>query len=87
MLEKLTSYLLILSTSIYLMYSYIMFVSNDKVISDITKVENKVGYAWNKKTRLALLLEEFSNTPDCMRSYEYITSLVNSTDLNLNPSQ
>lgn len=86
MLEKLTNYLLILSTSIYLLYSYIMFVSNDKVISEITKVDNKVGYAWNKKTRLALLLEEFSNTPDCMRSYEYITGLVNGTDLNLNPS-
>ena len=51
MLEQLKTYLLIVSTSIYLLYSYIMFVSEDKVVNGMYDADNKVSYIWNKKTR------------------------------------
>jgi hypothetical protein len=87
MLEQLKTYLLIVSTSIYLLYSYIMFVSEDKVVNGMYDADNKVSYIWNKKTRFALLLDEFSNTNDCIKSYNYLNNLINGSDLNLNPGQ
>jgi hypothetical protein len=87
MLDKLANYLLILSTSIYLVYAYIMFASNDKIISEVSKSGNKFSYIWNKKARLALLLDEFAGTTDCVKSCDYLNNLVYGSDLDLNASK
>lgn len=86
MFKTLLNYLFIAATSIYLVYGYLIHISDDRIISKVTKVDNKMHYMWEKKSRLALLLDEFSNTPDCIKSYGYLTYLINGTDSNLNPT-
>ena len=79
-------YIMIVFLSMHLAYSYIMYAANDKIFKNMDKEKNKVSYVWNKKTRLALLLDEFASTDQCKESYEYLMSLINGTDLNPKPA-
>lgn len=79
-------YILIAFLYLHLLYSFVLYVLNDKIIKDIYDSNSKSSYLWDKKVRLGLLADEYMSSEDYIRCNNYIQLLINGPNIDPNAS-
>jgi len=72
---------------VHLAISCMLYIIKDSVFKKIFSTPNKINYIWNKKSRLALLIDSFIKEDEYAEIYKEIQTLINSSDLNPDPAK
>ncbi len=80
-------YFMVTILYVHLAISCFLYIIKDSVFKKIYSTPNKMNYIWDKKSRLALLVDSFIKEDEYAAIYDEIKVLINGGDLNSNPAK